>query len=148
MKLQGAETMGRFIAMLHRMANLYLGQELSHMNIGSGQYIYLAELFTRNGQSQDELTRKIYVDKANTARALKRLEDTGYVRRAMDENDKRVKRAYLNAPALKIEDEFWAILTKWSDVLTQGIPQARQRQLMEDLKTMMGNAAKHLESKT
>ncbi len=70
MKLKRNETISRFIAMLYRMAIVYLGQELPAIKIGAGQYIFLAELFDEEGQSQDELTQRVYVDKANTARAL------------------------------------------------------------------------------
>ena len=147
MELKGIEAIGRFIAMLHRMANLYLGQELPAMKIGSGQYIFLAELFNEDGQSQEELTKRVFVDKANTARALKKLENTGYVRRESDFSDKRMKRAYLNESAREIEREFWGILTKWSDVITQSIPRERQDQLIRDLKTMVRNAAEYLEER-
>lgn len=147
MELKGVKTIGRFIAMLHRMANLYLGQALSPLRIGSGQYIFLAELFNEDGQSQDELTKRIYVDKANTARALRKLEDAGYVRRFSDTNDRRIKRTCLNPSAGDIEKEFWDILTNWSDIITRGIPQERQQQLLDDLKTMAGNAAEYLKER-
>lgn len=144
MELKGRETIGRFIALLHRMATVYLGQELPALKIGAGQYIFLAELFDEEGQSQDELTHRVYVDKANTARALNKLEDVGYVRRNSDKKDKRIKRAYLQPPALEIEEEFWQIITRWSEILTQDIPQERQDQLIEDLKNMAENAASYL----
>lgn len=71
MEPKGRETIGRFMAMLYRMATVYLGQDLPALKIGPGQYIILAELFDEEGQSQDELTRKAYVDKADTARTEK-----------------------------------------------------------------------------
>ena len=145
MELKGRETMGRFIALLHRMATVYLGQELPATQVGAGQYIFLAELFDEEGLSQDELTQRAYVDKANTARALKKLEDVGYVRRVPDRNDKRVKRAYLESSALEIEDEFWYILTQWSDIITKDISEERQKELIKDLKKMVDNAAGYLQ---
>ena len=144
MKLEGRETIGRFIALLYRMATVYLGQELPALKIGAGQYIFLAELFDKEGQSQDELTHRVYVDKANTARALSKLEEVGYVRRIPDENDKRIKRAFLRPSALEIEEEFWQIITRWSEIMTENISQRRQDQLIRDLKRMTENAASYL----
>jgi len=100
------ETEGRLIAMLYRMAGLYSGKELPRLKIGAGQYIFLAALFDEQGQSQDELTRKVYVDKGNTARALSKLEGRGYIRRIPDKNDQRKKRIYLESGAMEIEKEF------------------------------------------
>ena len=144
MEIKGRETIGRFIALLHRMATLYLGQELPSLKIGAGQYIFLAELFDEEGQSQDELTHRIYVDKANTARALNKLEDVGYVRRVSDKNDKRIKRAFLEPSALEIQEEFWQIIMRWSEILTQDISRQRQDRLTRDLKKMTENAAAYL----
>lgn len=145
MKRKGRQTIGRFVAILYRMAIVYLGKELPAMKIGSGQYIFLAELFDEEGLSQDELTQRVYVDKANTARALKKLEDGGFVRRVPDENNGRIKRAFLEPSALEIEEEFWQIIMKWSEIITKNIPQERQEQLLEDLKKMTDNAARYLQ---
>ncbi len=145
MEYKGRETIGRFIATLYRMATVYLGKELPALKIGAGQYIILAELFDEEGQSQDELTRRVYVNKANTARALNRLEEVGYVQRIPDESDQRIKRSFLQPAALEIEEEFWQIITRWSQILTQDLSQKRQDQLIEDLKKMADNAAAYLE---
>ena len=144
MKLKGRKTIGRLVALLYRMSTLYLGRELSGLKIGSGQYIFLAELFDQEGQSQDELTQKAYVDKANTARALGKLEQAGYVRRVPDQNDQRVKRSFLQPVALEIQDEFWRIITGWSDILTQNFTEKRKERLMKDLAEMADNAAAYI----
>jgi DNA-binding MarR family transcriptional regulator len=144
MELQGRKTLGRFIALLYRMFTVYLNQELPPLKIGSGQYIFLAELFDEDGQSQDELTQRAYVNKANTARALAKLEEIGYVRRAADEKDQRMKRAFLQPAAQEVEDRFWQILLRWSDILSQDLSRERQDQLVADLEKMTDNAAIYL----
>ncbi len=144
MDLKGKKTIGRFISLLYRMSTVYLGQELPALKIGAGQYIFLAELFDEEGQSQDELTKRVYVNKANTARALKKLEDVGYVRRISDKNNKRIKRAYLRPSTSEIEDEFWHIIMQWSEILTHDISPERQDELIKDLKKMADNAADYL----
>lgn len=144
MQLQGRITIGRLVAILHRMANIYLSNELKTFNIGAGQYIFLAELFDQEGQSQDELTKRVCVDKANSARALGKLEEAGYVRRVGDAKDKRVKRAYLEPAAREIEEDFWRVITHWSDILTRNLSKQRQERLIKDLETMLESASGHL----
>lgn len=145
MDLKGKQTIGRYINLLHRMAGIYLGKELPPLNISPGQYIFLAELFDEQGLSQDELTKKVYVDKANTARALKKLEDNGLIKRKSDKHNKRIKRAYLEPAANSIKEDFWKILEGWSQVITKDIPENRQKQLLEDLHKMACNAEKYLQ---
>lgn len=145
MKQKERETIGRFLNMLYRMAIVYLGKELPAVGIGSGQYVFLAELFDEEGLNQDELTQRVYVNKANTARALKKLEGAGFVKRIPDENNRRIKRAFLQPPALEIEEAFWQILMQWSDIITRDISQDRQKQILEDLKKMANSAADYLQ---
>ena len=144
MTLNGRKTIGRYIALLYRMATLYLGQELPAVNISTGQYILLAELFDEDGLSQEELTQRVYVDKANTARAIKKLEEKGYVRRLPDENDGRIKRVYLQPSARVIEEKFWLIITGWSDIINKDIPKGKQEILINTLNKMADNASMFL----
>ncbi len=144
MELSGRQTIGRYIALLFRMSTVYLGQELHHLNIKPGQYIFLAELFDEEGLSQDELTKRTYVSKSNTARALKKLEEAGYIQRRPDETDKRIKRVYLQPAARKIENEFWRILTSWSALLAENLPQEQQERILGDLQKVTDNASSHV----
>lgn len=144
MQLKGKRTLARFITLLFRMFTVYLNQKLPTLKIGTGQYIFLAELFDENGQSQDELTKRTYVNKANTARALKKLEEIGYVRRIPDSKDQRIKHAFLQPAAREIEEEFWQILLRWSDILSQDLSQERQELLLADLEKMADNAFAYL----
>lgn len=144
MELKGRRTPARFITLLFRMFTVYLNQEMPKLKIGVGQYIFLAELFDKDGRSQDDLTRSTFLNKANTARALKKLEDLGYIRRVSGSNDQRVKHAYLKPAAKEIEDEFWKIILKWSDILSQDLSKQRQEQLLTDLEKMADNAVTYL----
>ena len=144
MQLKGRRTPARFITLLFRMFTVYLNQEMPKLKIGTGQYIFLAELFDEDGRSQDDLTRATSLNKANTARALKKLEDIGYIRRVCDSNDQRVKHAYLEPAARQIEEEFWQIILKWSDILSRDLSSQRQEQLLADLEKMTDNASAYL----
>ena len=144
MQLKGRRTPARFITLLFRMFTVYLNQEMLKLKIGTGQYIFLAELFDKDGRSQDDLTRATFLNKANTARALKKLEDLGYIRRVCDSNDHRVKHAYLEPSARQIEEQFWQIILKWSDILSQDLSSQRQEQLLADLEKMANNASAYL----
>lgn len=145
MQLQGRKTPARFITLLFRMFTVYLNREMPKLKIGVGQYIFLAELFNEDGRSQEDLTRSTFLNKANTARALKKLEDRGYIRRISDNNDQRVKHAYLEPAAREIEDEFWGIILKWSEIISKDLSRERQEQLLLDLENMADKAFTYLE---
>lgn len=145
MQLQGRKTPARFITLLFRMFTVYLNKEMPKLKIGTGQYIFLAELFDADGRSQEDLTRSTFLNKANTARALKKLEDLGYIRRVSDSNDQRAKHVYLEPVAREIEDEFWNIILKWSEILSRDLSEKRKEQLLTDLEKMADNAFTYLQ---
>jgi len=144
MQLKGRKTPARFITLLFRMFTVYLNQEMPKFRIGTGQYIFLAELFDEDGRSQDDLTRSTFLNKANTARALKKLEELGFIRRVSDGDDQRIKRTYLEPAAREIEEEFWEIVLKWSEILSQDLSRQRQELLLADLEKMADNASTYL----
>ncbi|MBM9616972.1 winged helix-turn-helix transcriptional regulator [Desulfobulbus rhabdoformis] len=144
MQLQGRKTPARFITLLFRMFTVYLNQEMPKFRIGTGQYIFLAELFDEDGRSQDDLTRSTFLNKANTARALKKLEELGFIRRVSDGDDQRIKHTYLEPAAREIEEEFWEIILKWSEILSQDLSRQRQELLLADLEKMADNASTYL----
>lgn len=57
------------------------------------------ELMYEDGITQDELTNRINVDKSATARAVKSLEEKGFLKREIDYKDRRSKRLYLTEEA-------------------------------------------------
>lgn len=144
MQLNGRKTPARLITLLFRMFTVYLTKEMPALNIGTGQYIFLAELFDEDGRSQEDLTRATFLNKANTARGLKKLEELGYIRRDSDGKDHRVKHAYLEPAAREIEEEFWEIILRWSDIIGRDLSPKRREQLLSDLETMADNAFAYL----
>ncbi|MEG0320481.1 MAG: MarR family transcriptional regulator, partial [Niameybacter sp.] len=64
-----------------------------------------------------ELTERISIDKANTTRAIKKLEETGYIEMKVNEQDKRKYHIFLTEKALVAKDEILAISFRWNDHL-------------------------------
>lgn len=88
-------SLGRYNTGIYRHIQIIINHELNPYGLGSGQYIFLHHIFNNEGQSQKELTSNINIDKATTAKALKKLEEGDYIYRAQDEEDKRYNKIYL-----------------------------------------------------
>ncbi len=138
-------SLGRWIAVLHRQIMIYASKEFAPLGIGSGQFMFLAELFHNDGLNQEELTARVRMDKANTTRALTKLEQAGYVERVPDPADGRMKRVYLTPRAWEIKDVFIRGLMRWSAVLAKGMSLEEREVCLALLKRMAANAADFLE---
>ena len=87
-------------------------------------------LLHRDGLSQEELACLLKIDKGTTARALKRLEDAGYVTRCLDKHDKRVNRVFVTEKGRAIGPKLAELSRTWTDALARGFHQQSGNRLL------------------
>jgi len=138
--LKDAECITPWICMISRLSSLFVGREMSRLGFGPGQFFFLTALFGEEGLSQDELSRRVGVDKSNTSRALAKLEEYRLIRRQSDPQNHRVKKVYLEPRALKIRRNFKTIQNRWNEELLRGVSEAEKRVLFSAVKKMAVNA--------
>ena len=103
---------------MYRKGNAYIGKQLSHIGVGSGQFMFLLQLYRKDGRSQEELSEILSIDKGTTARAIKKLEEDGFLFRERDENDKRAYKIYLTDKGNDVKDTILDALNSWEDIIT------------------------------
>jgi DNA-binding MarR family transcriptional regulator len=114
-------TIGRLISILHRQSQIYITNALKEFNITSSEYAFLLSLYRKDGVTQDELSSYLYIDKSATARAIKSLEEKGYVIRNKDNVDKRCNRVFITEKANTYRAEIFHRVHSWSDFLEEGM---------------------------
>lgn len=112
-------SIGRLISILHRQSQIYINCVLKEFNITSAEYAFLLSLYKKDGITQDELSTYLYIDKSATARAIKSLEEKGYIIRNKDSVDKRCNRVYLSEKAKSYQNEIKSRVFSWSEFLTE-----------------------------
>lgn len=133
------ETLAKYISIIHRSGAAYLSKEFNKFHIGSGQYMFLIALYKNDGISQENLTDLLNIDKGTTAKAIKKLEETGLVTRVKDIKDKRINKIYLTEQALNIKDEFLSILANWENTLTANLSDKEKNDTLIILKKITYN---------
>ena len=133
------EALGKYISILHRQGNAFLTRKYGKYNIGSGQYMFLIQLYANDGLNQEELSSRLNIDKGTTARAIKKLEDEGYVIRETDEEDKRAYKIFLTEKAKEIKEGFFEILGQWNYILTSGITEEEVQTVLNLMKKIADN---------
>ncbi|MBZ2175567.1 MarR family transcriptional regulator [Schnuerera sp. xch1] len=130
---------GRWFSVLHRLSLSFVYEGLKEYNIGSGQIMFLLELYYCDGISQEKLSSYLSIDGSNTTRAIKKLEQEGYVIRRPDENDKRIKRIYLTDKAIDIKPKVLDLMNKWENKLLNNLT-GMEGQVFVDLIKRMGHS--------
>ena len=127
---------GTYISVLLRQLNLFFSHELSEVEITASELMYLSQLYTRDGLTQDELSTKISVDKAATTRTIQGMEKKGLVVRRSNEKDHRSKCVYLTDKAKQMEEHIREIQKKWSDYIMQDMTVSEAELFANQLKQM------------
>ncbi|MEG0693668.1 MAG: MarR family transcriptional regulator [Oscillospiraceae bacterium] len=110
-------SIGSYISSFYRIGSSFLAHKFDKYDIGFGQYQFLMKLYLEDGLSHEELTQRVFVDKANTTRAVTKLCEGGYVVIQKDEHDKRKYRIFLTDYAKSMKDDIWSIATEWENQL-------------------------------
>jgi len=104
-------------------------------------------LFDQDGISQNDIANILHMDKGAVSRALRKLEQVGYVERKKSKFDRRRNLVYLTDKARRMESTLFSVLASWSDTLAGGFTDEERRQTLELLKRMVENAGHALERK-
>ena len=84
--------------------NRFISNKLVKYGIRQGQYEYFMFIYANPGINQLELARHKNVGKASVTKAVRILEENGFVYREVDENDKRNYRCHITKKGEEIID--------------------------------------------
>lgn len=133
---QNCEYIGRYISQMYRKGSSFVSKELNDLEIGSGQVMFLLELYRKDGRNQEELSDILNIDKGTTARAIKKLESNNFLIRVKDENDKRAYKVYLTQKSKDLEEEVYAVMMNWEDIISSKLTKDETRTMILLLRKM------------
>ena len=131
---------GKCISVLYRCRKSYAGRMLEPYGISGCQYLFLMTLSKNNGASQEKLSDLLKIDKTTTAKAIKKLEENGFVLRDIDFDDKRAYKVFLTQKAVDIIPHIKETMNKWESIVISDISEQERALLEKLLKTMADKA--------
>lgn len=131
-----AHNEARHLALLHRQMMKELERELAPLELGPGRYLYLFGLYIRDGRKQQELADVIGIDKAAVTRALSRLEQSGYIVRKDDQEDRRAIRVYLTPKGRNLQPQLEAAAIDCIETMTSTLDTDERTELRRLLAKM------------
>lgn len=133
------ENIGKYISQLHRKGNVFINRELSKYDLSVGQFMFLLDLYMKDGKNQEEISDNLKIDKGTTARAIKKLEEQGFVIRIKNENDKRSNKIYLTDKAKDIKENVFDILDDWNHKISMILTKEEEKTMKNILKKVCEN---------
>lgn len=84
----------REIGMIARALDSISNIEFKEYDLTKGQYLYLVRICEHPGIIQEKLAEMIKVDRTTAARAIKKLEMTGFIEKKDDKQNKKIKKLF------------------------------------------------------
>ena len=128
-----------------RCAALYRQEEFASLGLKSCHASYLAAICAYPGITQDQLARRIFINKSNVARQLVILEEDGFVERKPSPEDKRAILVYPTQKALDTLPAIRQMFRTWEELVAQDLTPEEHELVVKLLRKMKTRAAEWME---
>jgi DNA-binding MarR family transcriptional regulator len=119
---------------------MYINRKLKKYGISYGQHAYLLYVNDFDGCNQEDIARIFKIDKANVARAVKKLVDEGYIEKKVNSKDNRSNTLHIMDKGLKMVTKIEKTLNEWNNILTEGLSDDKMSITFQTLEKMAENA--------
>ena len=106
---------------ISRVAAQYRTEQLAPLGLKACHGSYLFAICRCPGITQDQLARRIFINKSNVARQLVVLEESGFVERKPSPEDKRATQVFPTQKALDALPEISRIFREWEAMVAQDL---------------------------
>ena len=118
----------------------YKADRLAPMGLKGCHASYLTEICASPGISQDQLAKRICINKSNVARQAATLEEEGFVTRTPSPTDKRIMELHPTQKTLDLLPQISSVLKEWESCITGDLT-AEELDLMAALVAKMKSRA-------
>ena len=124
---------------IHRCQTIFRGERLGTEVCGA-HHLFIFSICSNPGESQEELAKRLYLNKSTVTRALASLESNGLVRREVNPNDKRQTLVYPTEKMLELLPRARAVAKEWNSLISEGISESELAAFNAVLSKMEENA--------
>jgi DNA-binding MarR family transcriptional regulator len=107
--------LGLFVSIIHRTRIIHLNNQMKDLELTAGQVPFLLHLSHKEGINQDDLAIHLHIDKGTVARALKKLEDNGFIYREVNPENRRRYLLFLTEKGREAVPLIHNIDKEWED---------------------------------
>ncbi|MEN6413763.1 MAG: MarR family transcriptional regulator [Veillonellales bacterium] len=135
--------LSKFVSVTYRRTQIFYTERLKKLNITSGQFMYIVCICENVGQTQDELSRRLNIDKSTVSRVLPQLESSGYITKVINSNNRREFNIFPTDKAIAIYPEILEIKDEWHNKITEDLSDIECDVFEKLLEKVMWNAIKN-----
>lgn len=130
----------KFISVTYRRSQMFYTEHLEKLGISSGQFMYIVCICENSGQTQDELSQKLIIDKSTVAKVLSQLEAKEFITKTINSKDRRVFNIFPTDKSLDIYHKILEIQNEWHHRITANLSEVEYYVFEKLIETVMNNA--------
>ena len=136
----------RYINIISRCQSLFRASQLRSNEICAYNN-YILPICRNPGLSQEQIARRVYLDKYNVTRHLAKLEQMGYVERRPSDSDKRITLVFPTQKMLDLLPHMRQLIDEWDSYLFEGLSPQELEQFEATLLKITQRAQQYVNSK-
>ena len=137
----------RDITEIARCGAQYKADRLVPLGLKGCHASYLMEICAHPGISQDQLAKRICINKSNVARQAASLEEEGFLTRLPSPTDKRIMELHPTQKTLDLLPEISTVLKGWEALITDGVTAEELDQLAALVAKMKTHASDYMDQR-
>lgn len=135
--------LSKYISVTHRRIQIFYTEKLKKLGVSSGQFMYIVCICEKVGQTQDELSQRLIIDKSTVAKVLSQLETNGYITKTTNPNDRRIFNIFPTDKAIDIYPQILEIKDEWHNKITENFSDIERDVFEKLMEKVMENAIKN-----
>jgi DNA-binding MarR family transcriptional regulator len=135
---------GAVVSITSRSRFVFLNDRLHPLGLSAGQFPVLMLLYKEQNIMQETLVRHYHLDKGTIARAVRKLDDAGYIQRIVDPGNRRAVRLFLTEKGERIAPALKAIDQEWEERICAGLNSGEREMLRTLMRTVAENSHRSL----
>ena len=133
------------ISAIYRCSATYRQSILSPLGLKPFHATYLISICKNPGITQDQLAKRIFVDKSNVARQVSFLEESGFIERRVSPCDRRVMQLYPTQKAEEVLPLVRKSFRDWEELVASDLTTEEKELIISLLEKMKTRAAEWME---
>lgn len=125
------------ILMNHQIA--YANEKLKSIDLTYAQANVLLQLKVAKSLSQDDLCKRLLLDKARVSRLVKQLEEKDYINKNVSTTDRRIFEISITEKGMMTIDDILAMLDECNEYILKGLSENEVNQLIMTLDKLVEN---------
>ncbi|MDD1693263.1 MAG: MarR family transcriptional regulator [Methanoregula sp.] len=132
--------LGAIVSITRRGRFIFLNDRLRPLGLSAGQFPVLMLLAKKQNIIQETFVRHYHLDKGTIARAVRKLEDAGYIRRITDPQNRRAVRLFLTEKGEHAIPVLQEINREWETRVSYGLSPEEKSTVLRLMQTIARNS--------